>query len=147
MRLGEGRRQAQRGLELLGCAAGIAAHEQRRAQLVVQRRLVRRQLDALAKRGRGGLPVALVQRLRTAHFVSNGAFQRAVELQHQRIGRTKLAGPAPPHVRFRSVFVARAAIGQRQRIVDHHRLWRERERLLQMLYCACVVRSRQRRAP
>src|SRR5437667_10295601 len=91
MRLRKMRIEAQRGFELGGRASRLAAEIQRRAEFVMQRRLVRRYFNPLAEGVGGTFPVAIVERLRPADFVSDGTLEQGVELQHQRIRRPDLA--------------------------------------------------------
>ena len=114
VRLREGRRETQRFGELLRRAAHVPVEKQRRAELVVQRRFTRREFDAFSEVRSGRFPVAIVQRFRPADLVRGPAFERCLELPHQRIWRTNLARTPLPHMCVGSVKLTEAAIRHRE---------------------------------
>ena len=145
MGLGEMRIESQRGFELGGGAGGIAAEIQRGAELVMERRLARRHLDPAAKGLGGACPIAIVERLRAAHFVGDGALKQGIQLQHQGIRRPDLPRTAQPHVLFGTAAVAQPAIRERERIMDRGRARIDRERPRQVIDGSTVIRASQRR--
>ena len=75
------------------------------------RRVVRRQLDALAKMVRRRLEVAAVERADAPVLLGDGALEQSAQLHHQRIRRTDLHAALLTQVRFGARRVAQGAIG------------------------------------